>query len=109
MDLSLLRLASSASADLRYRRAESLLPCGLTQDELNELLGRFTGSTHAAPAGGGPSSGAGAGAAAGVPRAGEGRKASGAVMAADIGGGVRVGSGGPAGGEAPVGDKLADR
>ena len=27
-DLALLNLASSASADLRYRRAESLLPCG---------------------------------------------------------------------------------
>ncbi len=34
MDLTLLELASSASADLRYRRAESLLPCGLTADEV---------------------------------------------------------------------------
>ncbi len=103
MDIAVLRLASSASADLRYRRAESLLPCGLTQDELNELLGRFTGSSHAAHA-----SGAGGGAAASVPRAGEGRKASGAVPAADIGGGVQVGSGGPAGGEPAGGDKAAD-
>lgn len=106
MDLALLHLASSASADLRYRRAESLLPCGLTQDELNELVGRFAGSTHAAPASGGPSGGSGA--AAGMPRAGEGRKGSGAVPAADIGGGVRVGSGGPAAGEPAVGDKRVD-
>lgn len=93
MDISLLRLASSASADLRYRRAESLLPCGLTQDELNELVGRFTGAAaHAAPA----------------KAAGAGRKGSGAVpAAADIGGGVRVGSGGPAGGEPAGGDKQA--
>lgn len=34
MDLTLLELASSASADLRFRRAESLLPCGLTADEV---------------------------------------------------------------------------
>ena len=41
-ELSLLSLASSASVELkRYRRAESLLPCGLTQDELNELVGRY--------------------------------------------------------------------
>jgi hypothetical protein len=41
-DLALLSLASTASAELSFRRAESLLPCGLTQDELNELLGRCT-------------------------------------------------------------------
>ena len=34
MDLTLLELASSASADLRFRRAESLLSCGLTADEV---------------------------------------------------------------------------
>lgn len=39
MDLALLELASSASADLRFRRAESLLPCGLTTDEARAAEG----------------------------------------------------------------------
>lgn len=44
-DLALLNLASATSAELRNRRAESLLPCGLTNDELNELLERIDVST----------------------------------------------------------------
>ena len=75
-DLALLSLASSASADLRFRRAESLLPCGLTQDELSELLGRYDAT-----------------AASGQREDGmEGRKAV-------IGRGVVVTAGGPAGGQ----------
>jgi hypothetical protein len=73
-DLALLELATSASADLRYRRAESLLPCGLTQDELNELLGRITAVAKTSAAKGGK----------GAP-------------AAMLGGGVTVTAGGPAG------------
>jgi hypothetical protein len=44
-DLALLNFASATSAELRNRRAESLLPCGLTNDELNELLERIDEST----------------------------------------------------------------
>lgn len=90
-DLALLRLASSASVDLRFRRAESLLPCGLTSDELQELLERVGGGgdSHVAPkTDGGSQEGGGEG----VPAA-----ESDAKPAAHIGGGVVVTAGGPAG------------
>jgi hypothetical protein len=77
-DLALLSLASTASADLGFRRAESLLPCGLTRDELAELTGR---------------------------RIDDGRQHSKAApAAARLGGGLTFGAGSQAGGGA-VGDK----
>jgi hypothetical protein len=79
-DLALLSLASTASADLGFRRAESLLPCGLTRDELVELTGR---------------------------RVDDGRQHSYSMAASvgtRLGGGVTIGAGGLPGGGA-VGDK----